>query len=58
MGSSSNPTARASPTSPHGCGTGRLRPVVGTVRPLAEAVAAFTPDKRTPGRTIIRVAED
>lgn len=37
---------------------GRLRPVVGTVRPLAEAVAAFTPDKRTPGRTIIRVAED
>ncbi|MGY4925026.1 NADP-dependent oxidoreductase [Streptomyces sp. 900105755] len=37
---------------------GRLRPVVGTVRPLAEAVAAFTPDKRTPGRTIIQVAED
>ncbi|WP_217555363.1 NADP-dependent oxidoreductase [Streptomyces sp. GbtcB6] len=37
---------------------GRLRPVVGAVRPLAEAVAAFTPEKRTPGRTIIRVAED
>ncbi|MER6226095.1 NADP-dependent oxidoreductase [Streptomyces sp. 900105755] len=37
---------------------GRLRPVVGAVRPLAEAVAAFTPGKRTPGRTIIRVAED
>ncbi|MFK0156028.1 NADP-dependent oxidoreductase [Streptomyces sp. NPDC090499] len=37
---------------------GRLRPVVGAVRPLAEAIAAFTPDKRTPGRTIIRVAED
>ncbi|MFF7475830.1 zinc-binding dehydrogenase [Streptomyces sp. NPDC008092] len=37
---------------------GRLAPVVGAVLPLAEAVAAFTPDKRTPGRTIIRVAED
>ncbi|MEW1775086.1 NADP-dependent oxidoreductase [Streptomyces sp. NPDC086777] len=37
---------------------GRLRPVVGAVRPLTEAIAAFTPDKRTPGRTIIRVAED
>ncbi|MGW3131803.1 NADP-dependent oxidoreductase [Streptomyces sp. NPDC001076] len=37
---------------------GRLKPVVGAVRPLAEAVAAFTPDRRTPGRTIIRVAED
>ncbi|MFD4511258.1 NADP-dependent oxidoreductase [Streptomyces sp. NPDC058457] len=36
---------------------GRLRPVVGAVRPLAEAIAAFTPEKRTPGRTIIRVAE-
>ncbi|MFF5140212.1 NADP-dependent oxidoreductase [Streptomyces sp. NPDC013157] len=37
---------------------GRLRPVVGAVRPLAEAIAAFTPEKRTPGRTIIRVTED
>ncbi|MFD4605201.1 NADP-dependent oxidoreductase [Streptomyces sp. NPDC058464] len=37
---------------------GRLRPVVGAVRPLAEAIAAFTPEKRTHGRTIIRVAED
>ncbi|MFF6999741.1 NADP-dependent oxidoreductase [Streptomyces sp. NPDC008313] len=37
---------------------GRLRPIIGDVRPLDEAVAAFTPDKRTPGKTIIRVAED
>ncbi|WP_370412898.1 NADP-dependent oxidoreductase [Streptomyces fradiae] len=37
---------------------GRLKPLVGAVHPLAEAPAAFTPAKRTPGRTIIRVAED
>ncbi|MCI2423736.1 NADP-dependent oxidoreductase [Saccharopolyspora sp. K220] len=37
---------------------GRLKPVVGAVRPLAEAPAAFAPDKRTPGKTIIRVAQD
>ncbi|MBO0872907.1 MAG: NADP-dependent oxidoreductase [Pseudonocardia sp.] len=37
---------------------GRLKPVVGAVRPLAEAPAAFAPDKRTPGKTIIRVTED
>ncbi|MFJ4525744.1 NADP-dependent oxidoreductase [Streptomyces sp. NPDC088810] len=36
---------------------GRLKPVVGTVLPLAEAPAAFAPGKRTPGRTIIRVRE-
>jgi NADPH:quinone reductase-like Zn-dependent oxidoreductase len=36
---------------------GRLKPIVGAVRPLAEAVAAFAPDRRTPGKTIIRVAE-
>ncbi|MEU1012211.1 NADP-dependent oxidoreductase [Streptomyces sp. NPDC005890] len=36
---------------------GRLKPVVGTVLPLAEAPAAFGPGKRTPGRTIIRVRE-
>ncbi|AYN38882.1 NADP-dependent oxidoreductase [Streptomyces dangxiongensis] len=36
---------------------GRLRVRVGAVRPLAEAVAAFTPRQRVPGRTIIRVAE-
>ena len=37
---------------------GRLKPVVGAVRPLAEAPDAFAPGKRTPGRTIIRVTED
>lgn len=37
---------------------GRLKPVVGAVRPLAEAPAAFAPGKRTPGKTIIRVTED
>ncbi|GGV87335.1 NADP-dependent oxidoreductase [Streptomyces massasporeus] len=37
---------------------GRLNPMIGDVRPLTEAVAAFTPDKRTHGKTIIRVAED
>ncbi|MGZ3103366.1 NADP-dependent oxidoreductase [Streptomyces sp. H72] len=37
---------------------GRLRVRVGAVRPLGEAVAAFTQRERVPGRTIIRVAED
>ncbi|MFD5855652.1 NADP-dependent oxidoreductase [Streptomyces chartreusis] len=37
---------------------GRLRVQVGAVRPLAEAVDAFAPKQRVPGRTIIRVAED
>ncbi|MFJ5262462.1 NADP-dependent oxidoreductase [Streptomyces sp. NPDC088387] len=37
---------------------GRLRPLVGPVRPLTEAAAAFAPQKRTPGKTIIRVAQD
>ncbi|MEU3740022.1 NADP-dependent oxidoreductase [Streptomyces sp. NPDC032198] len=37
---------------------GRLKPIIGDVRPLNEAIAAFTPDKRTSGKTIIRVAED
>ncbi|HET7742123.1 MAG TPA: NADP-dependent oxidoreductase [Mycobacterium sp.] len=37
---------------------GRLNPVVGAVRPLTEAAAAFAPDKRTPGKTILRVIED
>ena len=36
---------------------GRLRPIVGAVRPLAEAPAAFAPDRRTPGKTIIRISE-
>ena len=34
---------------------GRLKPIVGEVRPLAEAPAAFGPSRRTPGKTIIRV---
>ena len=37
---------------------GRLEPIVGAVRPLAEAPAAFVPDRRTPGKTIIRIAEE
>ncbi|WP_066898014.1 NADP-dependent oxidoreductase [Mycolicibacterium houstonense] len=37
---------------------GRLKPVVGAVRPLTEAPAAFAPGKRTPGKTIIQVTED
>jgi NADPH:quinone reductase-like Zn-dependent oxidoreductase len=36
---------------------GRLKPIVGAVRPLAEAPAAFAPGRRTPGKTIIRIAE-
>ncbi|MFG3320637.1 NADP-dependent oxidoreductase [Streptomyces sp. NPDC048171] len=35
---------------------GRLKPIVGAVQPLSEAVSAFSPAKRTPGKTIIRVA--
>ncbi|MGW6403337.1 NADP-dependent oxidoreductase [Streptomyces sp. NPDC055134] len=37
---------------------GRLKPIVGVVRPLAEAADAFAPQKRVPGKTIIRVNED
>jgi NADPH:quinone reductase-like Zn-dependent oxidoreductase len=37
---------------------GRLNPVVGAVLSLADAAAAFAPGKRTPGKTILRVAED
>ena len=37
---------------------GRLRVIVGSVRRLDEAPAAFAPERRTPGRTIIRVTED
>ena len=37
---------------------GRLKPIVGAVRPLSEAPAAFAPDRRTPGKTIIRVMDD
>jgi NADPH:quinone reductase-like Zn-dependent oxidoreductase len=37
---------------------GRLKPVVGAVRPLTEAAAAFAPGGRTSGKTIIRITED
>jgi NADPH:quinone reductase-like Zn-dependent oxidoreductase len=37
---------------------GRLKPVVGAVLPLAQAAAAFAPDKRIPGKTILRITED
>jgi NADPH:quinone reductase-like Zn-dependent oxidoreductase len=37
--------------------SGRLKPIIGAVRPLAEAPAAFTPNRRVPGKTIIRVTE-
>jgi NADPH:quinone reductase-like Zn-dependent oxidoreductase len=36
---------------------GRLRPIVGAVRSLAEAPRAFAPDLHTPGKTIIRIVE-
>ncbi len=35
----------------------RLNPIVGAVRPLAEAPSAFVPDHRVPGKTIIRVTK-
>jgi NADPH:quinone reductase-like Zn-dependent oxidoreductase len=35
----------------------RLKPIVGDVRPLCEAPAAFAPGRRSPGKTIIRVTE-
>jgi len=36
---------------------GRLKPIVGAVRPLAEAPAAFAPGRHAPGKTIIRITE-
>jgi NADPH:quinone reductase-like Zn-dependent oxidoreductase len=38
--------------------SGRLTPLVGAVRPLSEAAAAFGRHGRARGRTIIRVADD
>ena len=38
--------------------TGRLKPVVGRVVPLADAPSAFNPQKRAAGKTIVRVTED
>lgn len=37
---------------------GRLRPLIGSVRPLAEAADAFARRHRVPGKTIIRVADE
>jgi NADPH:quinone reductase-like Zn-dependent oxidoreductase len=37
---------------------GRLRPVIGEVRPLADAMAAFTPGHRVAGKIIIAVNDD
>jgi len=37
--------------------SGRLNPNLGAVRPLAEVPSAFAPDRRVPGKTIIRVAQ-
>jgi NADPH:quinone reductase-like Zn-dependent oxidoreductase len=36
---------------------GRLRTIIGAVRPLAQAPDAFNPDRRVNGRTIIQVTE-
>lgn len=36
---------------------GKLRPTVGAVLPLSDAVSAFNPAKRVAGKTIIRVVE-
>ena len=36
---------------------GRLKPIVGAVRPLAEAPTAFAPDRNIPGKTIIQIIE-
>lgn len=37
---------------------GRLKPIVGAVCPLTETAEAFARRRRTPGKTIIRVARD
>lgn len=37
---------------------GRLRPIVGAVRPLSETPAAFTRGRSTLGKTIIQIAKD
>jgi NADPH:quinone reductase-like Zn-dependent oxidoreductase len=37
---------------------GRVRPNIGNVAPLDDAVAAFNPKKRIKGKTIIRVGLD
>jgi NADPH:quinone reductase-like Zn-dependent oxidoreductase len=37
---------------------GRIKPLVGAVRPLSEAPAAFAPGRHTPGKTIIQIAHE
>lgn len=37
--------------------SGRLKPIIGAVRPLAEVASAFAPDRRVSGKTIIRITE-
>jgi NADPH:quinone reductase-like Zn-dependent oxidoreductase len=37
--------------------SGRLKPIVGAVRPLAEVPSAFAPDRRVAGKTIIRITQ-
>ena len=37
--------------------SGRLKPIIGAVRPLTEAPSAFAPDHRVSGKTIIRVTQ-
>ena len=38
-----------------GARQGRLKPIVGAIRTLPEAPAAFAPDRRLRGKTIIQV---
>ena len=37
--------------------SGRLKPIIGAVRPLAEVPSVFAPDRRVSGKTIIQVIE-
>ena len=37
---------------------GRIKPLVGAVRPLSETPAAFAPGRRTHGKTIIQIAQE
>jgi NADPH:quinone reductase-like Zn-dependent oxidoreductase len=42
----------------HRVRAGRLRPIVGAVHPLAETASAFARHRRTPGKTIMQLADD
>jgi len=37
--------------------SGRLNPIIGAAGPLAQVPSVFAPDRRVPGKTIIRVTE-